>query len=93
MGRSIGCCPAIHLAAHRPVRDTVLISPFLSVKELIKEKYGGLLGSLGSILVQDGYDNEEGLRKIKNGGVLVIHGKKDEMISYKQAVKIYGRMF
>lgn len=39
MGRSLGSGVAIHVAAHRPVRAVVLVTPFESVTRIAQEKF------------------------------------------------------
>lgn len=52
MGRSIGSGGASYLAAHRPVRSLILISPFDSIKKVAR----GLMGCIGGIVKQH-FDN------------------------------------
>jgi hypothetical protein len=46
MGRSLGTGVAVHLAAHRPVRGVVLISPYGSISQVAQEIYPYLPVSL-----------------------------------------------
>lgn len=46
MGRSLGTGVAVHLAAHRPVRGVVLISPYSSISQVAQEIYPYLPVSL-----------------------------------------------
>ncbi|MBI3042245.1 MAG: alpha/beta hydrolase [Betaproteobacteria bacterium] len=39
MGRSLGSGVAVHLAAHRPIRALVLVTPFDSVASIAREKF------------------------------------------------------
>ena len=48
------------------------------------------MGSLGSMVIKSGYDNTEKLAKVKCP-TLIVHGKKDKIISYQQSVAIYRR--
>lgn len=74
----------------------VLVSPFLSIKvaffnsqQLLKDHYG-VIGSLGYMVIKNGYDNESKIGLIKSP-TLMIHGKKDELISTKHSIALYGR--
>jgi hypothetical protein len=59
LGRSIGSGPAIHasskfsLIGKRHLAGLVLVSPFLSICELIKDKYG----YIASMLVKERFIN------------------------------------
>src|SRR5438445_11317362 len=46
MGRSLGSGVAVHLAAHRPLRGVILVSPYDSVVEVAKRHYPFLPVSL-----------------------------------------------
>ena len=54
MGRSLGCAPAIHLAGSRRPCCLYLISPFKSVKELIREQLNFL-----TMFIDDKFNNLE----------------------------------
>ena len=87
MGRSIGCIPAIYLASHRPVSLLFLVSPFISIKHVLKDHYG-VFGSLGSLVIKAGYDNSERIRGVKCP-TLIVHGKKDKMIGTHQSIRLF----
>ena len=96
LGRSIGGTPAIELATKRNPAALLLVSPFLSIKvtsslrkQLLKDHYG-LIGSLGYLVMKSGFDNESKLKFIKSP-TLLIHGKKDELISPEHSIKMFGR--
>ena len=46
MGRSLGSGVAVHLAAHRPLRGVILVSPYDSIAEVAKRHYPFLPVSL-----------------------------------------------
>src|SRR5437764_15432172 len=46
MGRSLGSGIAVHLAAHRPLRAVILVSPYDSIVEVAKRHYPFLPVSL-----------------------------------------------
>jgi hypothetical protein len=78
IGRSIGSGPACHLATAIKSDQLVLISPFDSISLVAREK----LESFGciSLIIHDHFDNTKEMKKY-NGNLMVIHGKKDEVIS------------
>ena len=97
MGRSVGCIPAIHLASQRNVAFLSLVSPFMSVKvtqshiqQIMKDHYG-FMGSIGSLLVKKGYSIKDKLSLIKCP-TLLLHGKKDTLISWQQSANIYDAL-
>lgn len=55
MGRSIGSGPAVFLASVYRLRALVLISPFLSIGETVKDMYGNLFASL----LKERFNNKE----------------------------------
>lgn len=90
LGRSIGCTPAIHVATKRQPGMLVVVSPFLSIKQLLKDHWG-LVGSLGYLVIKNGYDNESKIPHIKSP-TLIIHGKKDDLIHFNHSVTIFEKM-
>ena len=42
IGRSIGSGPALSLVSKFKVAGLMLVSPFLSIRKLVKDKYGSL---------------------------------------------------
>ena len=42
MGRSIGSGPATWLAAHETIRSLILVSPFTSIRAVVKHVAGSL---------------------------------------------------
>jgi len=59
----------------------ILLSPFLSLCEVVKDLYGRIASGL---LVQR-FDNKERARHV-NSPVLIVHGTKDTLIPEKHAV-------
>mmetsp|Transcript_25955 Transcript_25955/g.60169 ORF Transcript_25955/g.60169 Transcript_25955/m.60169 type:complete len:425 (-) Transcript_25955:95-1369(-) len=82
-GRSIGTGPAIKLASLFRFAGLILVTPFLSVAELFKDRVGLL-----SNLIEEWYPNLELVSKI-TCPVLVIHGKADSMIDFSHTEKLY----
>lgn len=46
MGRSIGSGPAVYLASLYKIESLILISPFLSIKDAVKDLYGEVCSKL-----------------------------------------------
>lgn len=84
LGRSIGTGPAISLAVQNQIAGVILISPFLSVKEIIKDTVGGFLASF----VEERFPNAERVPQIRCP-LLLIHGKKDALIPFSHGEQLY----
>jgi fermentation-respiration switch protein FrsA (DUF1100 family) len=80
-GRSVGGGAICRLAAQRPLRALVLQSTFTSVRSFAARYF------LPPLLVRDPFDNLSVVRSF-NGPVLVIHGRHDEIIPYKNGVRL-----
>jgi fermentation-respiration switch protein FrsA (DUF1100 family) len=80
-GRSVGGGVACDLAKKRNIRALILQSTFTDAKQFAR----GYL--LPGFLIRDKFDN---VRMLVNfdGPVLIMHGKYDEMIPYKNGVKL-----
>lgn len=78
-GRSIGTGPTIDLAIRKPIAGVILECPFVSLYRII------------TILPLIPYDKYKNLQKVPliEVPVLVIHGDKDEVISFWHGKKIY----
>jgi len=76
-GRSIGSGPAIECASSFKIHALILVSPFLSIKEVVRR----LVGDFISQLIKERFDN---LSKIKlvECPVLFIHGKMDNLVPF-----------
>ncbi len=57
-------------------------------QQLLKDHYG-LIGSLGYMVMKSGFDNEAKLPQVKSP-TLLVHGKKDELISPEHSIKMFG---
>ncbi|MBW2154273.1 MAG: alpha/beta hydrolase [Deltaproteobacteria bacterium] len=81
-GRSIGGGAVCALAAERPCAALVLMSTFTSIRSFAPRYL------LPGFLVLDPFDN---LTVVKNypGPILVLHGKRDEIIPYTHGVKLF----
>eukprot|EP00418_Pyrodinium_bahamense_P072959 CAMPEP_0179100322 /NCGR_PEP_ID=MMETSP0796-20121207/46324_1 /TAXON_ID=73915 /ORGANISM="Pyrodinium bahamense, Strain pbaha01" /LENGTH=327 /DNA_ID=CAMNT_0020798137 /DNA_START=14 /DNA_END=997 /DNA_ORIENTATION=+ len=102
-GRSLGCGPALRLA--RRARDhfqwslagLILQSPFISVKQLAFD----FVGTAGSLLVPECYDNLEELRLLcctqppvnhvhRWTPILIVHGKQDRIVQRYHSAVLYN---
>jgi len=83
-GRSIGSGPASHLASRYPIHSLILMSAFTSLRAVVK----GLIGSLLQYAIAERFVNKALMKKV-NCPVFLIHGKKDGLISHKQAEELY----
>lgn len=89
MGRSIGSGPAVHVAAHLHLGGLVLISPFTSIKCVVKNL--PYLGSIAHALVKQRFDNLSKIASINCKGV-TIHGDKDDLIPLSQSEQLVGKL-
>ena len=76
MGRSIGAGAACQLAARRPTRAVILVSPFTSVAAFAPRYL------VPPFLVKDPFDNLAVVRDYRNP-LLVFHGSRDDIIPYR----------
>jgi hypothetical protein len=82
-GRSVGTGPAVALAAQYPVAGLILVTPFLSIREVLR-KYVGSFAELG----KDCFRNYK-IADIIEVPTLIIHGKEDELIPVGHGLKLY----
>lgn len=75
MGRSIGTGVALHIASLFKPLTLVLISPFLSLQEIINEKYPML-----KRFIKDRFVNHLKMSKLKCP-TFILHGLKDNVIN------------
>lgn len=85
MGYSFGCAASIGLAHQRPVSGLVLIAPFASLKSLVASKPV----PFASLVLKDPYPSEDYI-KTYNAPLLIIHGKRDRLIPYINAERLYN---
>jgi len=82
-GRSIGTGPAVGLASLFSFAGVILVTPFLSVQELFRDRVGPFAG-----LVEEWFANEEMAPKITSP-TIIIHGQRDELISCRHGEMLY----
>lgn len=83
-GRSIGTGPAIRLASLYSFAGLILVTPFLSVQELIRERVGPIAG-----LFDEWFCNKDLAPKISSP-TLVIHGQRDELIAFRHSEALFA---
>ncbi|CAD8174835.1 unnamed protein product [Paramecium pentaurelia] len=83
MGRSIGTGVACHVASVFKPGILVLISPFLSLQEIVQEKY-----PLLRKMLKERFTNKDKILKVKSP-LYILHGLKDSIVSVDQSRKLY----
>lgn len=83
LGRSLGTGPAVSLAAQYDVAGVILVTPFLSIREIFKAQVGGLAD-----FVADRFPNYKLAGKIESP-TLIIHGQQDTLIPISHSKRIY----
>lgn len=87
IGRSIGTGVAVEIAAKYPnIRGTVLISAFLSIRDVAQH----VAGAISKLFVGDIFKNILLIDKIRCP-ILFIHGKKDELIPFWHSSRLYEK--
>jgi pimeloyl-ACP methyl ester carboxylesterase len=84
IGRSLGSGVAAHLAAHRDVSQLVLVTPFDSLENVVKERYFAFPIAM---LLRDKYDTLSAVRDIESN-VLAILAEHDEVVSYQRSLSL-----
>jgi len=83
LGRSIGCGPALQLAARHRVYGLVLIAPFISVRELFREYVGR-----AAEYIEERFANKNVIKQIESP-LLLIHGKQDTVVPWTHGQALY----
>lgn len=86
MGRSLGSGPAIYISSRYEIGFLVQISPFISIREVVKDTYGYQT----SLLIKDSFDNVARIKRV-NGKVLIIHGADDKIVMPKHAATLRSK--
>ena len=82
IGRSIGSGPSLYLASKFQFKMVVIVSGLLSIRKVVKDRFGVL-----SLFVGKYFDNEKSVLENKSP-TLFIHGKNDEIILCKHSIKL-----
>ena len=85
-GRSLGTSIATHLASRRTCTSLILISPFLSIRHMIRD----ILGRFISFAIRDRFKSGDYIQEVKSP-ILIIHGQIDSIIKYYHATELYNR--
>lgn len=85
-GRSLGTAVATYLASKRALTSLVLISPLLSIRNVVKD----MLGRFVSFAVRDKFRNYKMIEEVQCP-ILIIHGQNDSLIKYYHATELYNR--
>lgn len=80
MGRSLGSGPACWVAKNYEVAGLILISPFISIKEVASHHYG----VFGSLFIKNRFDNLENI-KAARCPTLIIHGMLDDVVPVRHS--------
>mmetsp|Transcript_10912 Transcript_10912/g.17862 ORF Transcript_10912/g.17862 Transcript_10912/m.17862 type:complete len:322 (+) Transcript_10912:177-1142(+) len=83
-GRSIGTGPATRLVARTGARALILMSPYTSIRGVVKH----LLGNAASYLISDRFHNTKEISKVWCP-VLILHGRQDTLIPWTHAQKLH----
>ncbi len=84
-GRSIGTTVAVNSSMDKDYGGVILVTPFTSAEDFIKEKYPDVFSGIGS----GHFESDKKINRLK-APLLVIHGTADEIIPYKLGVKLYN---
>jgi fermentation-respiration switch protein FrsA (DUF1100 family) len=79
IGRSVGCAPAIHLAATRPVKGLIAEAPFLTAFRVLTRI---------PLLPWDKFNNLRDIRRV-HVPVLIIHGRNDEVVPFWHGERLF----
>jgi pimeloyl-ACP methyl ester carboxylesterase len=85
-GRSLGTSIATHLASRRTCTSLILISPFLSIRHMIRD----ILGRFISFAIRDRFKSGDYIQEVKSP-ILIIHGQIYSIIKYYHATELYNR--
>ncbi|CAD8136558.1 unnamed protein product [Paramecium pentaurelia] len=85
-GRSIGSGPATYLASKHKPGCLVLMSPFTSLKDAVRD-YVRFVGTWVQHLIRQRFKNLDNINDVTSP-TFILHGKKDDLIPYQQAQKL-----
>ena len=86
-GESLGCGVAVELGLRNKFKSIILEAPFTSIGDIGQKKYPIYPSKL---LTLDKFDNLSKINKIFSP-ILIIHGKKDEVIPYYHSIILYNK--
>lgn len=89
LGYSLGSGVAVDFALHKPVQKLLLLSPFTSMRAMVRKVIPLGLGWVLQFFLLDAYDVKSGLKKLfqssKRLDVNIMHGDKDKLIPLKMS--------
>ncbi|KRX09336.1 hypothetical protein PPERSA_09220 [Pseudocohnilembus persalinus] len=85
-GRSIGSGPATHLASKKRPGCLILMCPYTSIRNIVKD----LVGAWPALLVADRFKNIEKISKVRCPSFFV-HGQKDKLIPYQHSIDLMSK--
>ena len=86
-GESLGCGVAVELGIKYKFKSIILESPFTSIGDIGQRRYPIYPAKL---FTRDKFDNLSKIDKLLSP-LLIIHGKKDEIIPYKHSLLLYEK--
>lgn len=84
-GRSIGTAPALALAARSQLAGLILVTPFLSVRQLFHDRIGPL-----SNLVEEWFENDVAMERVQSP-TMFVHGRDDKIVSFHHSEELYRK--
>lgn len=82
-GRSIGTGPALALASRFKLAGLILVTPFVSIQALFRDRVGPL-----SLLVEEWFENGDAMKEVQSP-TMIIHGRADMIIPYHHSEELY----
>ena len=79
LGRSVGCAPAIHLAANNKLAGLIAEAPFMTAFRVLTRV---------PLLPWDKFNNLRNIRKV-HAPVLIIHGRNDQVVPFWHGERVY----
>jgi len=83
-GRSIGTGPALYLASRYLVAGMILVTPFLNVKEMFRERV-----SVFAELVEEWFPNDAEMQEVRSP-TMIVHGRSDKLIPWYHGEALYN---
>jgi uncharacterized protein len=84
-GGSLGCAVAVDLAARRPCRALVLVSPFTSVRDMARQ----VCPFVPPRWVHDRFDNLAKVPRVRRP-VFIAHGTADRLVPFAQGERLFA---
>ena len=86
-GESLGTAVALEMGIHYSFKSIILEAPFTSIYDISKKRYKIYPFQF---LILDKFDNLSKINKV-NSPILIISGKKDEVIPHNHSVKLFSK--